>query len=362
MDERSRVLLLIPRLNAGGAARVTTRVAGGLAECGYDVHLAVATGEGYGAFLAGATVHWLGASRVRHCAWGLIRLVRRLRPEVILSNMMHLNLLVLALRPAFPRGTRILVRNDGGVHPEQLTWLRLWACRFLHSTSDAVICQSYAMSQELAAALGCERSLLVLPNPVPIGGDTHEERGDIRWRAGGPNLLAIGRLEQRKGFDLLLEAFAAISARFPGAQLAMVGDGPERGNLAALAAELGIANRVQFKGEVADPERWFAGATVFVLASREDAMPNALLEAAAAGLPIVATPARGAVPALLARQPGTWVANDVSTSALAASLAEALASLAPGQRFEHVWMEPFAWDNAIADYADLIRSVARHEP
>jgi len=362
MAEKSRVLLLIPRLNAGGAARVTMRAARGLAERGYDVHLAVATGEGYGAFLAGATVHWLGASRVRHCAWGLIRLVRRLRPDVILSNMMHLNLLVLALRPAFPRGTRILVRNDGGVHPEQFSWLRRWVFQFLHSSADAVICQSDAMRQELAAALGCEELLRVLPNPVATGHGVCAQGGEKRWRGSGPNLLAVGRLEQRKGFDLLLEAFAAISVQFPGAQLAMVGDGPERGNLVALAAELGIANRVQFTGEVADPESWFAGATVFVSSSREDAMPNALLEAAAAGLPIVATPARGAVPALLARQPGTWAANDVSASALAASLAEALASLAPGQRFEHAWMEPFTWDNAIAGYADLIHSVARHEP
>lgn len=361
MAERSRVLLLIPRLNAGGAARVTTRVVQGLAERGYDVHLAAATGEGDSAFLAGVTLHRLGASRVRYGAWRLIRLVRRLRPDVILSNMAHLNLLVLVLRPAFPRGTRILVRNDGGVHPEQLSPARRWAYRFLHSSADAVICQSDAMRQELAAELRCKRLLRVLPNPVPAGGGTRGEREEIRWR-GGPNLLAIGRIEQRKGFDLLLEAFAAVSVRFPGSQLAILGDGPERGRLAGLAAELGIADRVQFTGEVADPESWFAGAAVFVSSSREDAMPNALLEAAAAGLPIVATPARGAVPALLANKPGTWIAKDVSASALAASLAEALASLAPGQRFEHAWMGPYAWDNAIGGYDDLIRSVARTAP
>lgn len=363
MDEEPRVLLLIPRLNAGGAARVTTRVARGLAERGYEVHMAAVTGQvsnDLGA--AGITMHWLDARRVRYGAWRLIRLVRRLRPQVILSNMAHLNLLVLALRPAFPLGTRILVRNDGGVHPELLSGLRRWAFRLLHATADAVICQSDGMKEELAAQLGNRERLRVLPNPVAIRRDGAAERGEQRWRGSGPNLLAVGRLEQRKGFDLLLEAFAAISMRFPGAQLAIVGEGPERQRMGALAAELGLAGRVQFTGEMDDPESWFPGATMFVVASREDALPNALLEAAAAGLPIVATPARGGVPALLAGQRGAWIAKEVSASALAACLAEALASLAPGQRFDHAWMEPFAWDNAIAGYDDLIRSVARTAP
>lgn len=363
MVEKPRVLLLIPRLNAGGAARVSTRVARGLAERGYDVHLATVTGQvSDDRGRTGVTMHRLGASRVRYGAWRLIRLVRRVRPEVIFSNMAHLNLLVLALRPAFPLGTRILVRNDGGVHPEQLSRLRRWAFRFLHGSADAVICQSEPMRQELEAELGCARSLLVLSNPIAIGRDGAAKRRERHWRGSGPNLLAVGRLEQRKGFDLLLQAFRAISGQFPGAQLAIVGDGPERQRLAALAAELSIADRVQFTGEMDDPESWFAGATAFVSSSREDALPNALLEAGAAGLPIVATPARGGVAALLANEPGAWVAKDISASALAASLAEAMASLAPGQRFDHAWMGPFAWENAIAGYDDLIRSVARTAP
>ncbi|MFP5235621.1 MAG: glycosyltransferase [Acidobacteriota bacterium] len=362
MAERIRVLLVIPRLNAGGAARVSMRVARGLAERGYDVHLAVITGEPGGITLDGITMHWLAARRTRGGAWDLLRLARRLRPQVILSNMAHLNVVVLALRPVFPRGTRVLVRNDGGVHPEQLSWLRRRVFRLLHARADAVICQSGSMRDELAGEVGDAKRLRVLPNPIAARVEACAERGRVLWRGPGPNLLAIGRLEPRKGFDLLLDAFAEVASQVPGAQLAIVGEGPQRGKLAALAAELGIAGRVQFTGEVADPERWFAGATAFVLSSREDALPNALLEAAAAGLPIVATPARGGVPALLGCQPGAWIAKDISAAALAASLTEALGALAPGERLAHAWTEAFAWDHAIAGYDDLIRSVTRAAP
>jgi glycosyltransferase involved in cell wall biosynthesis len=96
-----------------------------------------------------------------------------------------------------------------------------------------------------------------------------------------------------------------------------------------------------------------------VLSSRHEGMPNALLEAAAAGLPIVALPASGGVADLLRDQPGTWLAREVSSTALAASLLEALADLRPGQRFTHEFIEPFRKDRAIHAYEDLIEATVR---
>lgn len=359
MSSQIRVLLLIPRWNAGGAARVSGNLARGLSQCGYEVHLAVVTGHPAGEICgAGFATHWLGCSRVRYSGPRLINLIRKLRPHVILSNVAHLNQLVLALRPALPRGIQIVVRNDGGVRPERLSSLHRRAFRSLHNTADALICQSEQMKAELASELGRSDRLLVLPNPVEIQSVPPISRTESPWRGTGPNLIAIGRLVTQKGFDLLLHAFGDVSTQFPGAQLAILGDGPERNTLTALAHELGIASRVHFPGEVPHPRAWFPQASAFILSSREDAMPNALLEAAAAGLPIVATPARGGVPDLLRHQPGAWLAAEVSAYALAATMHESLSALAPEQRFHHAWLEPFAWNNAIARYDDLIRSLA----
>lgn len=363
MSEQIRVLLLIPRWNAGGAARVSGNLARGLSQWGHDVHLALVTGHPSGEICgAGFATHCLGCSRVRWSGPHLIHLVRKLRPHVILSNMAHLNQLVLALRPALPRGTRIVVRHDGGIHPERLSHVRRWAFRSLHNTAGALICQSEQMKAELASELGRSDRLHVLPNPVEIKAIRAQEQEASPWRGTGPNLLAFGRLVRQKGFDLLLQAFGDVSTRFPRAQLAILGNGPERDTLMSLAHQLGLAPRVHFPGEVPDPRTWFPHASAFILSSREDAMPNALLEAAAAGLPIIATPAHGGVPALLQHQPGAWLASEVSASALAVTILKALSALAPDERFPHAWLEPFAWNSAIARYDRLIRSLASAAP
>ena len=125
------------------------------------------------------------------------------------------------------------------------------------------------------------------------------ERG---WE-GRTVVVASGRLAERKGGDLLLRAFARAQTstrHHEGARplLVFLGDGPERGHLEALARELGIEASVRFQGFVEDVPRWLQAADVFVLASRIEGFPNALLEALATGLACVATRIGGALEAV----------------------------------------------------------------
>jgi glycosyltransferase involved in cell wall biosynthesis len=164
----------------------------------------------------------------------------------------------------------------------------------------------------------------------------------------------VGRLSHEKGFDLLLEAISFLRIKYPTADLTILGAGPELGALRAMRTALGLETAVQFGGYVPRPETYFAGATLFVLSSRQEGLPNALLEAAAGGLPIVALPASGGVENLLRGKRGAWLGGDVSVRALTGSLVAALDSILPGERFPHPWIEPFHMDSSIRSYEKLI--------
>jgi glycosyltransferase involved in cell wall biosynthesis len=385
MAQILRVLLLIPHLGGGGAEKVTALLAQGLSKEKYEIHLGLITQEEAGAEIlpSSVTIHRLGAKRVRAGAFALLRLVRRLQPDLILSGMAHLNFLVLLLRSFFPRNTRVLVRQNGtvssalafGNSPRSSRWLY----QLLYRRADRIICQSRAMADDLADELRiCRERIAVLPNPLDFEAILAANRASSsrisQWSGDGPHLLAIGRLAAEKGFDLLLHAFVPVRQRFPGAELIIVGAGPEELPLKALCHSLGLAAAVHFPGHTHQPYDFYAGASLFVLPSRHEGMPNALLEAAVAGLPIVALPASGGIVDLLSTLEGAWLASKISAAALTAALLDALCQLGQEQRFDRHFSEgeqerrgakfgrqfmpggEFAFESAIAAYEQLLDS------
>ncbi|MGA2635242.1 MAG: glycosyltransferase [Terracidiphilus sp.] len=360
MKQRPRVLLLIPHLGGGGAEQVTALLARGLSREKYELHLGLVTEKsaGKGELPPRIAVHALGAGRVRTGGFRLLKLVRRLKPELILSGMAHLNFLVLLMRPYFPKQTKVLVRQNGTVSSllavQKGSGVTRLLYKRLYPRADRVICQSKAMAKDLARELGIgEARLAVLPNPVDVDG-IRNATGEDLWNGHGPHLLAVGRLSREKGFDLLLPALAAVRERFSHADLTIAGEGPEERALKALCRKLGLEAAVLFAGYVERPSAYFQGASVFVLSSRHEGLPNALLEAAAGGLPVVALPASQGVVELLRNQPGCWLAKEVSSAALEECLLTALSALKPSEGFEHGFIEEFRIDRAIRAYEDLI--------
>jgi glycosyltransferase involved in cell wall biosynthesis len=270
---------------------------------------------------------------------------------VILSGAPEISFLALLLRPFFPAGTHVLVRQNGTVsaalaHGGVPRYTRL-LYRLLYRRADRVICQSRAMAEDLTRETGVRNEqIVVLPNPVDLEGILAARNAPSQWNGPGPHLLAIGRLSREKGFDLLIEAFAALRKRFPTADLILVGAGHEEEALKALCRSHDLEAAVRFAEQVNPPYVFFQEATLFVLPSRYEGMPNALLEAAAAGLPLVSTPASGGVVDLLTGRPGAWLATEVSASALAKALELALENLGPGDRFHHGFFPGTALPNA----------------
>jgi glycosyltransferase involved in cell wall biosynthesis len=160
------------------------------------------------------------------------------------------------------------------------------------NAADAVIVPTEAMERHLRE-LGVASRIEVVPSGIDLAAFSSGARRDgVRARLGAgpgePLVLSVGRLAKEKNLDLALAAFAALD--LPQARLAVVGDGPEREHLEALAARLGIAGRTRFAGALARTELpdAYASADAFVFPSASETQGLVLVEALAAGLPVVA--------------------------------------------------------------------------
>jgi glycosyltransferase involved in cell wall biosynthesis len=165
--------------------------------------------------------------------------------------------------------------------------------------SDAIVANSSAVRDEVVGGEGAdERKLRVIRNGVEIPPAVDAAtRLALRTELGiPPGTLAVGtvaNLLPGKGHDLLLEAVRRVASERADAQFFLVGDGYLRPALERRASELGIADRVRFVGSVLDATRLLPAFDIAAHASLAEGLPNAVLEAAAAGLPIVATAAGG---------------------------------------------------------------------
>lgn len=159
---------------------------------------------------------------------------------------------------------------------------------------------------------------------IPSGVDTDlfrprtGARAEARARLGldlaHPVVGTVGRLDPRKGTDVLLAAAAQLIKKgLPELRVVVVGDGPLRDELPALAARLGIAERVHMLGDRSDVPEVLAALDVFVLPSRSEGMSNALLEAMASALPVVATAVGGNPEAVSADTTGVLIPSDDPT-------------------------------------------------
>lgn len=168
----------------------------------------------------------------------------------------------------------------GPLHP-----VTRWVYRHL----DLAVCVSPGLVPDvLAMGVGSEQ-VAVVPVGVSVE-DTIQAAAGTTPDPDAPYVMAMGRLDHQKGFDVLIRAFAAAHGRMPGWRLVLVGEGPLREALADLAGSLGIGSLVEMPGFVANPHPRLAGASLYVLSSRYEGMGGlALLEAMAHGLPIIAT-------------------------------------------------------------------------
>lgn len=310
------IALFVPSLRGGGAERVMSVLARGLAEKGLSVDLVLVNAAG--PYLAdiphSVRVIDLKSRRLLSALPGLVRYLRRERPTALLSTLFHANIIALWARALSRVSVRTVIRlpnmlNEGvgrkqNLKQKSISRLMTYAGR----SADAVVALNDTMAAEFQASTQVPRNKIkVINNPFPVEriAVRAKEPLDHPWfkAAQPPVVLAVGRFVYQKGFDVLIEAFSLLRQQ-QAVRLIILGDGELRQALQARIDALGLSEDVALPGFDDNPYKYMHRAAAFVLPSRWEGFPNALAEAMACGAPVVATDCPGGCAEIL--QQGQW--------------------------------------------------------
>jgi GalNAc-alpha-(1->4)-GalNAc-alpha-(1->3)-diNAcBac-PP-undecaprenol alpha-1,4-N-acetyl-D-galactosaminyltransferase len=290
-----RVTLVIYGLSSGGAERVMSILANYWVCHGWDVTLIVLVDPSQPAFysldprikiqslgIAKESIYPLAA--ICYGGWRVAVLRRAIiasQPDAIVSFMNAVN--VYSILAGWNLNVPIIVSEHTypGATDANRIWQLLMKWSYRHADLVTVLTQNAIPFYPAAAGY----QTIAIPNPILTPAPAIETG---RRSVAAPSLIAVGRLEHCKGFDLLLSAFHQLQAKHPEWQLTILGEGGQRAALADLCTQLQLTDRVHFPGAVTNVREYLDRADLFVLSSRVEGFPMALCEAMACGLPVLA--------------------------------------------------------------------------
>jgi glycosyltransferase involved in cell wall biosynthesis len=289
-SEGVRIAIIVPGLSAGGTEHVVNLVANHWRAAGNVVTIITFEAPDTVPYYPfhpdiaivrlgvppGKLSRWTSTLAVSRRIWRLRSAIRRARPDFVLSFLTRTNVMTLLASLGMSVPIVVSERNNPAIQPFGRIWR--WLRSHLYPRAFGLVTMTQGALDYFPPAM--RRRGWVIANAVDL---------PCSWvnRRGGNTLAAVGRLTHQKGFDLLLPAFARIAEKHPDWRLVIWGEGRDRKALETQRDALGLQGRVEMPGVTPRPGQWIETADVFVLPSRYEGWGIVLLEAMAAGLPVV---------------------------------------------------------------------------
>ncbi|WP_083761874.1 glycosyltransferase [Alkalilimnicola ehrlichii MLHE-1] len=301
-----KVLFVLPTLSGGGAERVMVHLLNAMttARCLTPI---LVVGVKRGVFVnrlpENLKVVELGSERARTVLWRLHQVIKKEKPDVVLSTL-GMNVAVCAVSMFSGGKFRVVsrlgntvsayLRDAGrkGVLPKAFEYLKSY---MVAKISDAIICQSQFMMDDFVHAFpSVMEKCRVIYNPVNCRELDRLASEDCELKGTGLYIVSTGRMSYQKGHDILLDALSVLRADQYRFTCHIFGEGEALPSLEERSRRHGLENFVSFPGFFPNPYACMKRADVFVSASRYEGFANAILEAAALGVKIVASDCPGA--------------------------------------------------------------------
>jgi glycosyltransferase involved in cell wall biosynthesis len=292
-----RVGFLLPELGGGGAERMILALANGFGRAGIPTDMIVMSAQGdfFDELGPDTRLVDLGTRRASRSVPALRRHIQDVGLDVLISGLDHVNVCATAAVMLGPRRPRLLLSQRNTLtHSNRKRIAPVnWLIRRALHRADCVLTVSEGVRQDLLEHHGLPPERVVTTyNPVVSQAMldlAQEEPVAIPGLEQRRYVLACGRLEPQKGFDVLIEAFTRIATACPDIDLVILGRGQLRDALQQQAAGAGIAGRVHLPGFARNPFALMRRAELFILSSRHEGLPGVLIQAMACGTKVVST-------------------------------------------------------------------------
>ena len=296
----TRISILLPDLRGGGAERVNLLLAKEFVRLGHSVEFVLLKKQGVllEQVPPSVTMVDLSAARIRNGFWPLVRYLKQRKPDVLLASMWPLTTLaVLAARVAQFRGRVIISEHSALSYSPDAKGCSGYALkasmRWLNGLADAVVGVSDGVVEDLhSLGLPLKKGIRIY-NPIEISEATSMPRSWLRqpWLQVDQKrrLLAVGSLVPAKDYPTLLRAMRRLKERETMAELLILGTGFLEDELRRQRDAMDLSEIVHFGGFVTDPAPFYRAAGMFVLSSAWEGFGNVVVEALAAGTPVVST-------------------------------------------------------------------------
>jgi glycosyltransferase involved in cell wall biosynthesis len=299
--DQPRIGVFVSFSGTGGVERMILNLCEGLAArgCRVDLLQVKAHSQHLGQLPSMVHVRKLNAEHTLSSLPALVRYLKTEHPDALLAAKNRANQVAVLAKKASGVPTRVVVRMGTTVSAAlagKNRWRKLFwylPMRLIYRNADAVVAVSQGVARDMARITGLPASgIQIIPNPVITPRIFRLARVPVphTWlvKGGEPVIVGIGRLTRQKDFPTLIRALAGVRRKLP-CRLIILGEGKDRGSLEHLAKRLSLSEQIAMPGFVENPYAYLKRAALFVLSSAWEGSPNALTEALALGVPVVAT-------------------------------------------------------------------------
>lgn len=291
MDNRIKIIFILPSLNGGGAEKVVLNIIKKIDKKKFEAELLVFNKSGPLISFIPKYVNLVSfqKKRLRHCFIPLIMHLYKKKPNIIFSTFGYINLFLITISFFLPKKTNIVIREANTLtatikankHSRVMNFLYC----LLYKKAKKIIALSKGMAIELKKNFNVSpQNINVIYNPVELKLIRNQIKKIKRYHPNKICFISSGRLVKQKGFDRLITVFK----KFPkNSHLIIMGEGPELRNLKNIANKFNLQSRIKFIGFKKNPWKWYAGSDAMLITSYWEGMPNNALEALACGCKII---------------------------------------------------------------------------